>query len=64
MEIEKTKMAAISAAISAYQKEEKKTFSSESPTTSFQVLSNVWGLSGRQAIMHMRNLLQCRIFRK
>lgn len=64
MEIEKTKMAAISAAISAYQKEEKKTSSSESPTTSSQVLANIWGLSGRQAIMHMRNLLQCRIFHK
>ncbi len=66
MEIEKRKMAAISAAISAYQKEEegKKAAATESPTTSFQVLSNVWGLSGRQAIMHMRNLLQCRIFHK
>ncbi|MFA4911933.1 MAG: hypothetical protein WC649_12960 [Desulfobacteria bacterium] len=64
MEIEKRKMAAISAAVSAYRKEEKETSAIESPTTSFQVLSNVWGLSGRQAIMHMRNLLQCRIFHK
>jgi len=64
MEIEKRKMAAISAAISAYQKEGKEISAIESPTASFQVLSNVWGLSGRQAMMHMRNLLQLRIFQK
>ncbi|KAF0122744.1 MAG: hypothetical protein FD151_621 [bacterium] len=64
MEIEKRKMAAISAAVSAYRKEEKETSAIESPTTSFQVSPNVWGLSGRQAIMHMRNSLQCRILHK
>ena len=64
MEIEKRKMAAISAAVSAYRREEEEEVSViEAPTTSFQVLSDAWGLSGRQAIMQMRNLLQYRIFR-
>jgi hypothetical protein len=64
MEIEKRKMAAISAAVSTYRREEEEASAIKSPTTSFQVLSNAWGLSGRQAIMQMRNLLQCRIFHK
>ncbi|MEW6614993.1 MAG: hypothetical protein AB1401_05955 [Thermodesulfobacteriota bacterium] len=64
MEIERKKMAAISAAVSAYRKEEEETSAIRSTTTSFQASSNVWGLFGRQAIMQMRNLLQCRIFHK
>ncbi|MFH2012702.1 MAG: hypothetical protein ABIJ37_08405 [Pseudomonadota bacterium] len=64
MEIEKIKMAAITAALSAYRKEKEDASAIKSTTTSFQVSPNMWGLSGRQAIMQMRNLLQGRIFHK
>ncbi|MFH1626092.1 MAG: hypothetical protein ABID54_13195 [Pseudomonadota bacterium] len=64
MPTERKKLAAISAAISAYLREEKETPAIKTPTASSPPSFNVWGLSGRDEMMRMRGLLQRRIFQK
>ena len=63
MNTEKKKIAAISAAISAYTKEGSETGIQVQPVCRHTPLS-LWGLSGRQDIMRMRSLLQSRALQK
>ena len=64
MGIEKRKLAAISAAIFTYLKEEEETIALESTKVPVQVSYNAWGAFGRQEMMRMRSLLQGRMLRR
>ena len=64
MGIEKRKLAAISAAIFTYLKEEEDTIALEKTKSPAQVSFNAWGLFGRQEMMRMRSLLQGRMLRR
>ena len=63
MSTDKKKTAAISAAISAFTKQEGE-YGTKSPSMSRSAPFSIWGLSGRQDMMRMRNLLQLRALRK
>lgn len=56
MENKKKKVAAISAVISYIKTNDRADFVSR------QVSLNMWGVSGRQSLMQMRNLMQMKTF--
>jgi hypothetical protein len=62
------KMAAALAAVSAYMQQEQETFAealvavAAPPAPPAAVSSNLWGQSGRQSMMAMRNLMQMKAF--
>jgi hypothetical protein len=64
MATQEKKMAAALAAVSAFMQQEEEalraaiTAASEPPTAKCGPPLNVWGQSGRQAMMQMRNLMQ------
>jgi hypothetical protein len=61
------KMAAALAAVSAYMQQEQEAYADAltaavEPRASRAVGSNLWGQSGRQSMMAMRNLMQMKAF--
>jgi hypothetical protein len=64
MGIEKRKLAAISAAVFTYLKEEEDAIVLERTKAPVQLSFNAWGLFGRQEMMRMRNLLQGRMLQR
>jgi hypothetical protein len=61
------KMAAALAAVSAYMQQEQEAYAEAlaaavEPKTQPAVASNLWGQSGRQSMMAMRNLMQMKVF--
>ena len=63
------KMAAALAAVSAYMQQEQEAFleklaEAAAPPKAPYGAMNIWGQSGRQAIAHMRNLMQIKAFHR
>jgi hypothetical protein len=63
----KKKMAAALAAVSAYMQQEQEAYAealaaAAEPPAPPAVTSNLWGQSGRQSMMAMRNLMQMKAF--
>ncbi len=66
MEAKEKKMAAALAAVSAYLQQEEEVFSQKladamapaPQALKWAMISNMWGQSGRQSMMQMRNLMQ------
>jgi len=61
------KMAAALAAVSAYMQQEQEAYvealtAAAEPKAPHAVGSNLWGQSGRQSMMAMRNLMQMKVF--
>jgi hypothetical protein len=67
MEKMEKKMAAALAAVSAYMQQEQEAYAealtaAAEPKAPPAVGSNLWGQSGRQSMMTMRNLMQMKVF--
>jgi hypothetical protein len=72
MEASEKKLAAAMAAVATYIKTEQEAAAlaasgiplSEEPAPMAQASVNMWGLSGRQSMMQMRNLMQMKAFNR
>ena len=62
MEDKKKRVAAVSAVMEYIQKEEDQKSRQLLPTVEFSKANNLWGISGRQAQMQLRNMMQLKAF--
>ena len=62
MEDKKKRVAAVSAVMEYIQKEEDQKSQQELPPVVFLNVNNLWGISGRQAQMQLRNMMQLKAF--
>ena len=62
MEDKKKRTAAVSAVMEYIQKEEDQKSQRLLPPVGFSNINNLWGISGRQAQMQLRNMMQLKAF--
>ncbi len=62
MEDKKKRVAAVSAVMEYIQKEEDQKSQRLLPPVEFSNINNLWGISGRQAQMQLRNMMQLKAF--
>ncbi len=62
MEDKKKRVAAVSAVMEYIQKEEDQKSRQLLPPVEFSNINNLWGISGRQAQMQLRNMIQLKAF--
>ena len=59
---DKKRVAAVSAVMEYIQKEEDQKSQRLLPPVEFSNINNLWGISGRQAQMQLRNMMQLKAF--
>jgi len=62
MEDKKKRVAAVSAVMAVIQKEEDQKSQQLLPPVEFSNVNNLWSISGRQAQMQLRNMMQLKAF--
>ncbi len=62
MKDKKKRVAAVSAVMEYIQKEEDQKSQRLLPPVEFSNINNLWGISGRQAQMQLRNMIQLKAF--
>ena len=62
MKDKKKRVAAVSAVMEYIQKEEDQKSQQLLPPVEFSNINNLWGISGRQAQMQLRNMMQLKAF--
>jgi len=62
MEDKKKRTAAVSAVMEVIQKEEDQKSQQALLPVEFSNINNLWGISGRQAQMQLRNMMQLKAF--